>query len=221
MILLTKDKILRTENGEKYGEVEMLTCFLDEGLQLEEGVTFERFFLLLLQEKDFVNAVFMSAMGGYEVGDYQEELTQELPSNKDIDYLVLSWRAVYFPPAVEEDERGMFDFDLDLSGVRPGHDGEGEKVTIGFSSLYEYKSLPMHIDPLVSICNANDGSVFNCGEKIPTVYEVISAILDEITFYGKPEERNQTRGQVLADTEACKKELSDEATNNDTAAKAN
>jgi hypothetical protein len=182
--------------------------FLDEPLELED-VTFERFFSLLLDESKFVNTVFASAMGGYTLMDYAEEFSYEPLTCSDIDKLVLSWVAGYSPAEGGSPAWG-FEFYLDLSGAS----GEEGRMAIGFTPLYAYKKLPLVINPMVQIFNFKDSSTLECGEMQPTVYDVICAVLHEITFYGNPKERSSSFAQVVSDVESIKKELSNEDKNN-------
>lgn len=199
MIKLMKKKIIRTNgfepNEEKYEEeeVDSLQPFLNEAVELSDDFTLNDLFYFIEKEAGFFNLVFASQLGHFPLNLFIEEYRKPILERKDddeIDYLEVSSCAELW-------EWGDIDVYLDFHGI-------GEKDDIGyaieFTPLNELKQYLLRINEIFKVYGDNVEQILE-GKKYFTVYEVIGCILNEISFCGVPEQRDEHFKQILNETE--------------------
>lgn len=215
MIRLLKDKIVYTNqyNPEcrEYikKEVECLGPYLNNVVELSEDFTFGDIFKIIEREMDVFNVIFSSDLGHSPLQLYIDEIKKPIEVNlkillddKDvIDYLEIHRWGEYW---------NWGDIDLSI-----GVSGESKKVEysygIGLIPLNELKHLPLRLNEDFEISSVRIPSrlirllqkvgipvgawanpsphVYVKGKVEFTVYELISSILNEISFWGEPEEK--------------------------------
>jgi hypothetical protein len=148
-----------------------------------EDTTFGRFFEFIIREKDLYEHIFTADMYGHPLAPYIEEIGKPVQDADALEYVEISWYTERFEGKIEL--ASSFDGFGRWPKNRP--DGTPEKGGIGieYTPLNEYKLLPLKLDTAVEIHDLGDF------DKPPftgtlefTVYDVIRAILFEITWSG-------------------------------------
>lgn len=236
MIRLSKNVMVyyphsRREDSEEYEErsVESLFEYLNEPVEVDQNFTLMDLFEILEREEELVSKVFSSQLGHYPLKLYIDEIRkpfQELDYVKDIECLELTRYGEYWEGEVETYS--------DFCGVN-SKDWFGYSVE--FSPLNAIKHLPIRINKEFSITDLFIPSKFTRflvgvgkriglplkrwkdpwtysyvrGETSITLYEVISAILYEISFCGSPEERDgfweRTKDDIVEEMEKYKQDV--------------
>lgn len=203
MIKLMKKKIIRT-NGfepdeEKYeeSEVDSLQPFLNEAVELSDDFTLSDLFYFIEREVAFFNLVFASQLGHFPLKLFIEEYKKPVPEKKDddeVDYLEVS-------SCAELQEWGDIDIYLDFHGMG---EKDGICYAVEFTPLNELKQYPLCIDKtfkMYDMRKTDSLCLIIEGKRYFTVYEMIGCILDEISFCGAPEQRDEHFKKILSDTE--------------------
>ena len=177
-------------------EVKSLKNYLNCILHLEEGITFETFFNIILKDKDFINEVFKDTMGGFDL----KQFTKEWKNGTDDKVIEqISYLEIYRDIKLKDD--GGFN-SLEITNVFEGimktEDGVKERVSLDFIPISNLKTLPIKINnefniPGQIIENVN----IITANKEMSVFEVIESILYDITFYGDPSSRDKIKQDVL------------------------
>lgn len=200
-ILLDKKGDLYLEdnfNGSKE-KVDTIKYYLDCPLKIEKGSTFEHFFNHIFAESDIIDIIFKETMGDVSILKFMDEWNKPFITSNSlgIEYLRLRKTFEY----IETDfNKGFVDIRIDFDGVGKNN---GMDYSLEFMSLNEMKKFPIIIDNTLHVKESlqkKDGqeSYFG-GECTMTLFEVIGTLLYEITFYGIPKERDDTK-QKLIDT---------------------
>jgi len=224
VITLTKTKIIYTNHFnpecDEYvrKEVDRLSPYLDEVVELSEDFTFGDLFKILEREKDVFDVVFSSHLGHYPLQLYLDEIEKSAPKEDDeIDYLEIRRYGEYW-------DWGDIDLSLWFGGLSEKTD---ISYGVGFTPVNELKHLSLRLNenfeisevkipPRVTMYIARllkkvgipvgkwdnpSPHVYVKGKVEFSVYELISAILDEISFYGDPEERDAKLVEIEKDVE--------------------
>jgi hypothetical protein len=218
MITLTKDKIVYNNHFnpecDEYikKEVDRLHPYLNEVVKLSEDITFGDFFKIIEREKDVFDAVFSSHLGHCPLQLYLDEIKKPEVKDDEIDYLEIHRYGEYW-------DWGDIDMFIGISGISGKSD-----ITygIGFTPLNELKHLPLRLNEDFEISEVKipprsvmylarllkkvgipvgkwdnpSPHVYVKGKVEITVYELISAILNEISFYGDPEKRDDKMDEL-------------------------
>lgn len=165
--------------------------FMSEPLEIEEGATFKTFFNHIMKEKDKYSEIFVSHLGGYDLSMFEEEWRKPFVKEKNdgMESLEIFWYVDY------DSEDGSVKEQPSFQGI--GHSAE-EGLTpygIDFTPLNKLKNYPIKLNTEYKIeeytlRKRRPRKIF-AGKKAFTVYDVISAVLYEITFYGGPQQRNE------------------------------
>jgi len=212
MITITKDKIYRSpftlkKTRPDSEEVEIvpvsnLIYMLGEEVELGEDVTFKTIFDIIIFHKDFLNILFAKEMSGYLIDDYISDYEKNIKSKLDDEHfdLRLAWYSdVYeYNHEVEFVEYVAFE----AFGRLSVSEEEGEyPISLAFVSLSEIKNKLVKVDNTFELHDdesykSDIGALFKANYKSLTVYDIFRSILREVTFYGKPEERDNQRGEL-------------------------
>ena len=212
MIRLTKNNAIHITDhlGLKHEDykvevVKKLSSYLNERVELCDGFTLADLFDYIEKEKVEFDVIFNSQLGPFSLQLYIDEIKKPGPVKDDeIDYLEIGRYSEYF--------EGDIELYLDFGGVN-------EKTDIGyaieFTPLNEIKHLPLRLNHNFSISEVKIVSKFKrCfvkllgrigiplkrwrtifdyvyvqGQTTFTLYELISAVLYEISFAENPEMR--------------------------------
>ncbi len=193
MILLKKNgKIFYSREYErKKISVPSFLPFMNEPLEIEEGATFKTFFNHIMREKEKYSEFFASHLGHYDLKVFDEEWQKPYVKEKDdgMEFLEIYWHVDY-------------DREDNIINEQPALHGRGyaakDGVTayaIDFTPLNKLKKYPLKLNTEYIIeeymrRKPRSRKIF-AGKKSFTVYDVIDAVLYEITFYGGPQQRNE------------------------------
>lgn len=172
------------EYVEKKKDEQILSDVLQFPLILEE-TTFGQFFALIAKEKTFYEKVFNSAMYGHPLQPFIDECA--LPAKGEVglecDFVEVSWTC--------EEFEGEFEFwpSFDGWGDWPEDNAVGSEKTKGgiaieFTGLNEYKDLQLKLNTESNIYSLKQSEPLAKGTRKLDVYDVIKAILFEITWAG-------------------------------------
>lgn len=184
MIIVKADgNIYLDTGGEKSGVVESLIPHLSESITLEDGCRFSALFDKIVLDKPLMELVFSSHLGYYPLDSFIDEYNLQKEPLEPPNKLVISWSCEFWGMLKEP----TFDIYPDVSG----QDLEGNACGLDFVPLYEWKNLPFELNTEVKVFEFPSGEARLKGTRNFTVYDVLSAILYEISFYGPPSEREE------------------------------
>ena len=85
MIRIEKDKILNENYGDGEKEISNtdLAFHLNSPIEFGEGVTLERLFNIIIENKDLFNIIFSGHMGGYAIDYYINEFSKDADEDND------------------------------------------------------------------------------------------------------------------------------------------
>ena len=188
MLIVQPNSIFKESSSLKREDIkpEEIVLFLNEEVQLQD-VTFERIFDLILRNHSFFDIVFYRALGGYSVKDFELDFLKDRSADdeyNEIQHLELKWAVDLH----EHDGQTDLSFLIDFSGV-------GDEDDLGYSlaltPINEYKHLVLRINSDVEFYDKSTGvEPILKAKRNMTLYDVIRALLYEITFYGSPNNRS-------------------------------
>jgi hypothetical protein len=231
MIKLTKNKAIYTNSYspdcDEYVEKEIaeLSPYLNEVVELDNNFTLADLFDYIKREKGLFNAVFSSHLGHSPLQAFIDEIRRPVPESgkrSEIDYIEIRRYGEYFDGEVE--------IWVDVCGVNEKtQDGYG----IEFSPLNEIKHIPLRLNKTFKVSELKIPSklvrfrflnmlgkklgiplkrwgspldyVYVSGTTRFTVYELISEVLNEISFVG--EKRDEIWNGVKKDIKEMIAEL--------------
>jgi hypothetical protein len=200
MILLEKEKIKYYEFYEhdcldKFTDVtdkSGLMKSLTDKVVFAKDFTFRDFFNHLLREKKDLNKTFLSTMRGYEIDDYIIDMNIPKKQKKDTEIasVQVDWRI--------EVKKNELEIISGFHGV--GRDGNGNRENavetvygMSMTPLYYYADFPFRLNENFIIEDYRKKTVKKVlkNKKPFTLFEVLHAVLYEITWDGKPKERDK------------------------------
>lgn len=210
MITITKDKIYRSPFSLKHTNKDSLDVeeldlsniiyALGEEVELGIDVVFETVFDIIIHNKDFFNVLFYSEMGGILIDDFIQDYKKEEKPKTDETKEKYDLKIKWYSDIYEYDgEIDYFDY-VSFEGygkLDTESDEEDYSIGIGFTSMCDMKDKLLTIDNSFDIYNMdeekseNDRYLFKSSYRPITVYDMVKSILSEITFYGRPKERNE------------------------------
>lgn len=177
-------------------EVKSLKNYLNCVLHLEEGITFETFFNIILKDRDFINEVFKDTMGGFDLKQFTKEW-KNITDKKDIEKI--SYLEIYRDIKLKDDGGiNILEITNVFEGIMKNESGIKEIISLDFIPINDLKTLSIKINnefniPGQIIENVN----IITANKEMTLFEVIESILYDITFYGDPSSRDKIKQDVL------------------------
>lgn len=196
MIKLEPKKITRINDEKKETIENSLIQWLCQEVELSPDFTLENLFYFIKQEKDMINIVFYSHIGGFPIEAYIEEIEKDITPNNDysdLDELEMGWYTEYYADNI----LNSFEIYTALSGNQKKPNGDNETYSISFSPLNEIKNIPLRLNKTIIInddINASKGAINTIllkSYKNITLYDFLSCILHEISFYGYPGNRDK------------------------------
>lgn len=204
-ILVKKDGIYRRHwyGGQHEQKVDSFVPYLDKILQLDEDVTFGDFFDHVMGEAYQHSTIFYSQLGGFALEDWIGEWSR--PDEYDKDLNDLHYLSVYWIAEIWSHTDKLEDY-VDFHAVGAGeYPDTGEKVedmnySVSFTPLNNLKHLPFKIFNEYKIIQHTSGTTkeeYILETKKPmTVYDVIGGILNDVSFYGNPEARQEAGDEL-------------------------
>lgn len=166
------------DHEEKKKTEQVLSDILQFPIVIEE-TTFGQFFDLIAKEKDLYQKVFGAALYGHPLEPYIKEIAKPPVPSDDLDFVHVHWWAQ------------LFEGELEVSPAFGGwgywkSEGAPEKggIALEFTALNEYKNCLLKLDTEFEIGHLGGPDINLKANQKFTVYDVIRAILFEITWAG-------------------------------------
>jgi len=185
----------------KETEIKKLSEYLSYELILEEGVNLEDIITILLKEKTFFNKLFKPDMNKFKLNDLKHIMdngkTKKVKNGYGETLLYLEISKTFELLSYKDDTNSIDLFPLFI-GV--GKSVTGDKfedldevfMPIGLISISNFKHLPIVLQKNVELFRADSEgnlSLLLTATAPLSVYEALSAILYEITYFGTEEEK--------------------------------
>jgi len=186
----------------RFVEEDELPMFLSDTVKLDKTVTFERVFKLIIMHNELFNMIFkVGCLGGYKIDQYIDEF-MKFDDDKDpdsMDYLEVYWHSEYW----------NFDY-KELScypafhGIKENYTDEHQKepcrmnMGLDFTSINNLRKYKIKLNENVRYHDYIKKAE-TIEEKYPLLvegntefrlFDLIQAILNDISFYGSPEQRD-------------------------------
>lgn len=206
MITITRDKIYSSpfslkktnSNSKEVKEIQAsdVIKFLGEEVELGNDVTFKNLFDIIILHKDFLNVLFSKEMRELMIDDFILDYERDSVSSfntEDFD-MRLSWQSDVFEYEKEIEYVEYVAFEA--FGMLEEDDEEKYPISIAFVPLCDIKNKLVFLDYTFEIHDEKSiedelGAIFKANYRAFTLYDIFSSILNEITFYGKPDERER------------------------------
>lgn len=170
-----------------------LVSYLSFLVTLEEGVTVEDIMKILARTPETTDYVFDSCLGGYSFLDFvnEMEVTVEKPT------ALVRMEVCHEVKDISVEDNHMYS-----TPRMRGLNASDEHFSVEFSELASYMKLPLSLNHEYIIRQVDDfGEEISCVSfnKGFTLFEMIHAILYEISYYGSPDMRQEAFIQLLED----------------------
>lgn len=212
MITITKDKIYTSpfslkrmkKDSEDVKEVKIADVINMLGDEVELGIdaTLKNLFDIIIFHKDFLNILFNKEMRGLLIDDFILDYESNFVSSfsKENFDMRFSWQSEVFEYDKEVEYMDYVAFEA-FGKLDKDKDTENYPISIAFVRLCEIRDRRIVLDNTFELhddeSHENDiEAVFKANYRAFTLYELISAILHEITLYGKPEQRDNQRKEI-------------------------
>ncbi len=170
---------------------------MNDFVEMAENVTFGDFFKLLIKEQKHMDLIFAASLYGVPFGLLIKDFNRKTkPSDDEIRHLEIYW-------FVDFDDDGL-SIESDLHGISRKENNDYDEIPFGldFIPITELKNYPLKLNENLEIRDYSrvrevDNLVLRTTKKF-TLYEIIHAILYELTWYGTPEKRDD-EGQSILD----------------------
>jgi len=200
MIKIYKNKILYFP---RYGRVRNLSRKMggifrnmNDAVEVEENVTFGDIFKFLIKDKEHVKFIFSASLYGIPfdslIEDFKKKARREEPC--ELTYLEIIWET--------DCSEKELKISTDFHGY--GISEEGESMIpygLDFTKISKLKNLPIKLNEDFEIIregkNSRKDRVLLKTTKSFTLFEIINAILYELTWWGTPEMRDKTWKEIL------------------------
>ncbi|GEM_PF-3561166 len=178
---------------------------MNDPVEIADDVTFGDFFKLLIKEKELVNTIFTATLYGVPfdllIKDFKRKDKKDDP---EIHYLEIYWN-------VDLDEEGiMIEPEFQCYGrwnsnEDPDHSG---LIGLDFTPISELKYSPLKLNENLEIYGSqikhDKANLILATTKKFTLYEIIDAVLFELSWYGTPETRDKEGKAILEEVRNIK-----------------
>ena len=219
MITITNKNIYRSEfpisTLPSLEKVEVLSIdeiinFLSDNVELGESVTFKRLFELVSANLMKFNEIFYSALGGYPLEPYLQEIENNPTESNDFDYLEIHWFCDKYddelnicPSLHGISMKDEMTYALDFTSL---NNLKNFVVKINESvNLYDYKMIKEDKDE-IDIKDIKDTRI-SLGNKAFTLFELFNAIFYEISFHGGPQDKKERESEMMESIDEVKDNL--------------
>ena len=217
MITLKKDGNFYRKEDHKSEECmidDALIKYLNDAFEIETGVTFGQLMSHMLNNTSAYDMVFGSHLGHYWLVEWKDDFEKDPVKNDDTEIKYLEVRHAQIEiNASGPNKYGIVDVDIydEFHGIGDwGKDEQGNEqgdggVSIEYTSLSELKNLQLKLNKDVTFCDNNTFEKICTMQRYFTVYEVLSAILYEISWAGPPKQRDKTWKGIMSDIDEAEK----------------
>ena len=201
-----KTKFYGSQNAMVLDKEESLIPYLSDILKIDEGTTFEEFFDPIIQNWAEYEIVFESHLKGFSLEKFYKEWnkpTTKSTSNDPIKYLEIFWHPVEIN---EEEPNDDAYWCAGFHGWGKWIDNTGKELCDGGHSIEQtpinlLRKYPFKLNESIDILKVNytkriyDNVVLKFNTSL-TVYDVIGAILFEISYHGEPSDRDYITSEM-------------------------
>lgn len=179
-------------------ETDTLAPYLQCVIEECENFTFGDLWKFIEPHAELYDLVFMQAMGGHSIDAFHKDAhTPSEPKDDPITYVEV-YR--FGEVSKHDDEEPSLEIGAGFHGIGPGKFGGefgpgDEQYSLSLSPISEYMSKPIRLNTKfhIDLCVVeNQKHKFGSFEEVNmplTVYDLLEAILNDITFYGEPADR--------------------------------
>lgn len=182
-----------------------IPAHLGDVVELGEFVTFSRIFDLIVDNKALFNTIFAKDLGHNTIEQYLEEYNQPVvhtSNSYDLEVYIVCQAHNYqdyrdFEYFVSLHGMGILEGDTEAKEPYP--------ISLSFTSLNEMKNKYIRLNNTVQIYTySEEGSIEHSAlyEGEIKLFDFFAAILEEISFYGDPSDRNEVSGEITESAEA-------------------
>lgn len=206
MITITRNKIYSSPftlkkikpNSKEVKEIHVADVIrmLGEEVELGEDVTFKNLFDIIILHKDFLNILFSKEMNELLIDDFIIDYEKESKNDFNTEKfdMRLSWQSDVFEYEKEVEYVEYVSFEA--YGSLDYEDNQEYPISIAFVPLCEIKNKLVFLDHTFELLDESNypdeiETIFKANYRAFTLYDIFSSILSEITFYGKPDEREK------------------------------
>lgn len=205
MIIISKDRIYHEyfKGGMKVivnisSTDASLVRFLTETVQVEDDVTVEDVLRHLIDYQEDISFAMESSLGGYTLQPFLDELLKDLPKEDHLLYAEFCHEANVIDGTLVHTPR----FGAMGKDIAGGTDNElPYTVELAAISSYKHLNIVLNKEYVVTKIDEVDGkqidTVLFATSKEFTLYELLHALLFEISYYGTPEMRAGTLQEVI------------------------
>lgn len=171
--------------------VNEITSFLSDSVELGESVTFKRLFEIVSANAEKFNEIFYSALGGYKLGPYLQEIENNPTESSTFDFLEIHWFSDKY-----EDELNI---SPSLHGVNIK---TNDFYALDFTSLNNLKNYVVKINESVEIFEyipfekPKKTEKIVLGDKYFTLFDLFCGIFFEISFHGGPQDKKERFNEI-------------------------
>lgn len=185
----------------KAEEIYSLLPHMQTQIEIKEGTLFKHVWEMIEKDAETYNVIFSSALGNYDLNQYIE--SSKKPFSKEDNDIKNCMNSIELYWGFEINHNDYSYVYPAMHGYGPQDNGDGTTIEGGwsltFTPINEYMNLPIHLNEnviirhFISFCKKSDKINFNeispsiNTKKSWTVYDMLYAILDEISFMGTPE----------------------------------
>lgn len=177
---------------------------LQNEVEIEKGVTVEDFMKAMIKHEADIDVMFHGASRGLKIRPFYEEVLKR-PKNKRIDlaYAELSWSTDY-TAAEGRRKTNEVSIYIQMNGMADKKKGAGlRSYSLIQTPLNDWKHLPLKISKTLLVYdfrlnhkNANGDTETRMvtlleAEREMTLYDLIGGFMDNITWYGEPNVRDE------------------------------
>lgn len=215
-ILISKKGFFEKEKGEWVPIVSSLSYYLHHFPKFEKGLTVWDFMKVLMQHEADINLLFMAYSRGFTLKPFWKEMNTAPAKTEEasLDTIVFEWAADVY----NEKEFGKPKLSISDSIHVSGRMKKEKKVnySLSFVQLNTLKKTRLKTDTTYTVDyykmpelwedKRGERISFFKGIKMMTLRDVVGAWLNEISFFGYPESRNEKAQEVLHRSENVKNE---------------
>lgn len=165
-VLVKKDGLYLKQYGVDNIKFNSYIPLLAYPVKFDDDVTFEDFFNYIMEKPEKYSEVFESSLGGLSLSLWSDEWEKKSVDIENMTHLLIRW---------DDEEKYIY-----VSGF---DNEQNQYWGIDFIPINKLKLCKMKLD---------DGST----SKNVKLFDIIDAILDEISFYGDPDGRNNKKNEL-------------------------
>lgn len=182
-----------------------LPRYLSDEVKIGKNVTFERIFDLFILHKDLFNLIFeKGTLYGYKIENYLDDYNKPDEGKPDsMTYLEIHWGTDFWDFEGEK-EIALYP---DFHGIKENYTDENQKepctmpMGLDFTPICELKKYKVRLSDNAEFRGFKPEEedkfpILLDGKKKFTLFDVITAIFHEISFYGTPENRQEQRDKL-------------------------